>query len=201
MQQPALDGGFAEPVFAAQAVFRALMDALALPGRPRALAALPAAPSDLPPDLAAIALTLCDHDTPLWLDPDLQASAAVTAWLRFHTAAPLVEAPDQAQFALATRPALLPPLAQFAQGSDDYPDRSTTVILALSALHGGPDLALRGPGIDGEARIAPPGLPADFAAQWDVNRAQFPRGVDLLFVAGGEVLGLPRTTRIVSEAN
>ena len=37
-----------------------------------------------------MALTLCDHDTPVWLDPVLAASEAVAGWLRFHTGAPLV---------------------------------------------------------------------------------------------------------------
>jgi alpha-D-ribose 1-methylphosphonate 5-triphosphate synthase subunit PhnH len=201
MQQPDLGGGFTEPVFGAQAVFRALMDALANPGRPRPLAAGLAAPAELPPGLAAVALTLCDHDTPLWLDAELAASDAVLAWLRFHTAAPIVTAPAAAHFALATRAVLLPPLARFAPGTDDYPDRSTTIVLALPALRGGPALVLRGPGIAGEIRIAPQGLPADFVAQWTANRAHFPRGIDLLLVAGTEVLGLPRTTRIAPEAN
>ena len=43
------------------------------------------------------------------------------------------------------------------------------------------------------------GLPADFPAQWAVNNAQFPRGVDVVLCAGDRLAALPRTTRI-SEA-
>ena len=87
-------------------------------------------------------------------------------------------------------------LADFNQGSDLYPDRSTTVALAIQSVSGGQNVTLTGPGIDGSITIAPQGLPADFLAQWAKNGAQFPRGVDLLLVADGQLIGLPRTTRI-----
>jgi alpha-D-ribose 1-methylphosphonate 5-triphosphate synthase subunit PhnH len=87
-------------------------------------------------------------------------------------------------------------LADFDQGTDLYPDRSTTLALAIQSISGGPNLTLTGPGIDGSITIAPQGLPADFLAQWTENGAQFPRGIDLLLVADGQLIGLPRTTRI-----
>jgi alpha-D-ribose 1-methylphosphonate 5-triphosphate synthase subunit PhnH len=201
MEQQTLAGGFAEPVFGAQETFRALMDALANPGQVQSLAAPLGTPPGLTPELAAVALTLCDHDTCLWLDPALIESEAIVAWLRFHTAAPLNTDPVRAQFALVTSADALPPLAQFALGTDQYPDRSTTIALGVPSLTGGPALTLRGPGIRDHAHIAPQGLPPDFLAQWADNRGAFPRGVDLLLVGGGEVLGLPRTTRITMEAH
>ena len=199
MQAIDLEGGFAAPVLDAQRGFRALMDALANPGtmRPLDLGLTPPAP--LTPELGAVALTLCDHDSPLWLDRRLAGSAAVSAWLRFHTGAPVVDDPAAAHFALATGAEDLPLLNSFSLGSDQYPDRSTTVVLALPALNGGSPLTLRGPGIKEEQTISPVGLPGDFLAQWLENRAQFPRGVDLLLVADGAVIGLPRSTRISEE--
>ncbi len=92
-----------------------------------------------------MALALCDHDTPLWLDPPLAASEAVRTWLAFHCGAPLTEAPAEALFALAAEPARLPELALFGQGTQDYPDRSTTLILAVATLEDGPALRLEGP--------------------------------------------------------
>lgn len=194
-----LEGGFASPVFGAQTAFRAVMDALAHPGQLQPLSGGLVPPVGLAPELAEVALTLCDHDTSLWLDASLIASDAIVAWLRFHTGAPLVTDPERAQFALVSTVAELPPLACFALGTDEYPDRSTTVVLALPALSGGPVLALRGPGIRHTRTITPSGLPADFIAQWTANRSLFPRGVDLLLVADGELTGLPRTTRIGME--
>jgi alpha-D-ribose 1-methylphosphonate 5-triphosphate synthase subunit PhnH len=42
-------------------------------------------------------------------------------------------------------------------------------------------------------------LPSDFEARLAGNRALFPRGVDLLLVAGHELAALPRTT-VVARA-
>lgn len=196
-----LEGGFAEPVFGAQETFRALMDALANPGQMQALAHELHAPAGLPLELAAIALAMCDHDTQVWLDPSLVENEAIVAWLRFHTAAPLTTDPGRAHFALVADISALPALDRFALGTDEYPDRSTTIALSLPWLNGGPDLTLRGPGILDHAHIAPSGLPHDFVAQWTGNRELFPRGIDLLLASGGQVIGLPRSTRITMEAH
>ena len=199
MNALALDGGFAEPVLGAQNAFRALKDALANPGQPQALGHdLEHAPG-ITAELAAVALTMCDHDTEVWFDPVLAASEGIVAWLRFQTGAPITDYPSVAAFALVASPDRLPPLDSFALGIDEYPDRSTTIVLPVPRLTGGPSLTLRGPGIKHTQTIAPAGLPESFVVQWADNRALFPRGVDLLLVAGGQVIGLPRTTRISME--
>lgn len=200
MQSLTLEGGFAKPVFGAQETFRALMDAFANPGQTQPIDAGLDAPG-LAPELAAVALTMCDHDTLLWLDPALREDAGVVAWLRFHTGAPLTEDPAQAMFALVSKVELLPEMARFALGTDQYPDRSTTIALALPSLKSGADLTLRGPGIKDHAHIAPGGLPDGFVEQWGGNRELFPRGIDLLLCGEGHVVGLPRTTRITMEAH
>lgn len=192
-----LDGGFANPVMQAQQGFRALMDALANPGTIQQLALDLTPPAPLTPELAAVLLTLCDHDTGVWLEPDL-ATEAVTGWLRFHIGSPLNVAPNQAQFAVLRDSNALK-LKHFSPGTDIYPDRSTTIIVAVAALSGGDALVLKGPGIEHSVEISPLGLPEDFLDQWAENRAQFPRGVDLLLVADGAVIGLPRTTRIIGK--
>ena len=115
-QSETIDGGFADPVFDAQAVFKAVMDAMARPGTMSAVKPLAAPPPPLSPTAAAVALTLCDHDTPLWLDPALQASAAVRSCLAFHTGAPPANTPSDAAFALVSSPAELIALENFAQG-------------------------------------------------------------------------------------
>ena len=189
-----IDGGFAEPVFAAQRVFHAVMEALARPGRPQHFVADAAPPAPLTPGLGALALTLCDHDTPLWCDSALAGSAAVAGWLGFQCGTPFTGEPGAAAFALASDMALLPPLEAFAQGSDEYPDRSTTLLLAAPDTTG--RYRLRGPGIEGVIEAALPLPGGDFLVQWASNRARFPRGVDLLLVGDGVVIGLPRSCRI-----
>jgi alpha-D-ribose 1-methylphosphonate 5-triphosphate synthase subunit PhnH len=193
-----IDGGFADSVFDAQAVFKALMDAMARPGVVIDIRPLAAPPAPLSATGAAVALTLCDHDTPIWLDRTLQASAAVRSYLAFHAGAPLADTPGDAAFALVAVPAGLPPLGEFAQGTQEYPDRSATLIVQVDNLSEGAPLLLAGPGIETTATLAPSPLPAGFIADWQDNRARFPRGVDLILAAPGAVACLPRTVKITT---
>ena len=194
-QMDVIDGGFSAPVFNAQTVFRAVMDAMARPGTVQQLAELAQPPAPLAATVGAVALTLCDHDTPLWLDAGLQVSAA-KSWLAFHTGAPSAATPADAHFALVANPANLISLENFAQGTQEYPDRSTTLILQVDSLTQGTPLRLEGPGIETSATIAPTSLPRHFVEQWKQNGARFPRGVDLILAAPDGVACLPRTTRI-----
>ena len=192
-----IEGGFADLVLDAQSVFRAVMEALARPGMVQTLTPDAVPPPPLTPELGAVALTLCDHDTPVWLDPVLAASPEVTGWIAFHCGAPITADPAAAQFALVSDAALLPSLQAFGQGTDEYPDRSTTVVLASGIATRA--VTLRGPGIKDVLSTELPLPEGDFLAQWAENRERFPRGIDLLLVRSGAVIGLPRTTRI-SEA-
>jgi alpha-D-ribose 1-methylphosphonate 5-triphosphate synthase subunit PhnH len=185
-------------VLASQSTFRKVMDATARPGTIHTIAPGPAGPAPLAGAAAAIALTLFDHDTPVWLNAAFAADA-VTQWLRFNTGCPIVNDQAQSAFAVAGDLAALLPLASFALGTPDYPDRSTTLILQVASLTGGEALTLSGPGIRDTASLAPQGLPKDFVEQLAANRALFPLGVDVLLVAGNDIAALPRTT-IVARA-
>lgn len=189
-------GGFADPVFEAQSTFKTLMDCMARPGTIATLDAPSAPPSPMGPGAGAIALTLCDHDTPVYLSPAL-TGAGIQGWLAFQTGSLLTENRADATFAFFEKGAALPALSTFSTGSQEYPDRSTTVIAELSDLSGGAALMISGPGIDGEATIAPLGLPPHFGDMWRENAALYPRGVDLVLVSGADILCLPRTTKIV----
>ena len=191
-----LDGGFADPVLQSQTVFRAVMDALANPGTVQKLVTPHSMQSSIQAELASILLTLSDHDTSIWLDDRLRADNGVLEFVNFHSGAPVVREPGRAVFAFATGVEHLPRFDQFNLGTQEYPDRSTTIVLAVPALEGGAALITRGPGIKDHGHISPLGLPEDFVAQWAANRELFPRGIDLLLVADGAVMGLPRSTRI-----
>jgi alpha-D-ribose 1-methylphosphonate 5-triphosphate synthase subunit PhnH len=197
---PVLHRGFPDPVPDAQAVFRTVLAAMAAPGTIAALpGGRPEPPPPLTPALAALALTLADHDTPVWLDARLGAAPAVAAYLRFQTGAPVVDDPGRAHFAFALGLDRLPALAAFAQGSHDYPDRSTTLVLSLAALGDGDGLLLSGPGIKQRATLRAAPLSDGFVAALAGNHARFPRGVDCILVAGGKLAGLPRSTRVERE--
>lgn len=196
----AFSGGFQEPVFQAQAVFRTLMDCMARPGTIGDIAATVTPPKPMTPAAGAIALTLCDHDTTVWLTPALAASA-LPGWLAFNAGAVLAEERQNARFAFIEKGAMLPNFCLFAQGTQEYPDRSTTLVVEIEAFEGGRPLVLKGPGIRMQEEIAPAGLPDMFPQFWAENRQKFPRGVDLIIVAGDRIICLPRTTVIsVKEA-
>lgn len=193
MTSQALVAGFKDPVLHSQTAFRALMNALAHPGTPSALFLPDEAPEPLTPGLAAVALTLLDHDTPVWLSSSLAAAPAVTRFLAFHTGAPLVVEPDEAAFAFAANWDEVPSLSSFAQGTPTYPDRSTTLIVASPAFAGESGLRLSGPGIRGRRDLPGGVVPHKRLGEFAVNRAAFPLGVDVFVVAPNQVLGLPRT--------
>src|SRR5262245_53694134 len=100
----ALAPGFTDPVLSAQSTFRAVMDACAHPGTTYALSQAVAPPPPLSPGAGAVALTLLDQDTPIWLDAALDAETEVAYWLRFHTRAPIVSASERAAFAIISDP-------------------------------------------------------------------------------------------------
>lgn len=191
----ALSGGFADPVLDSQATFRAVLDALARPGKVMPLAPRVAPPVPLSPATAAVLATLADDGTPVFLDAGLDGEA-VRAWIGFHTGATVTRDPAAAAFAAIGDPARMPPLSAFAQGSAEYPDRSATIILQVADFDGPAKLRLTGPGIDGATVIAPYPLPPGLVAAMAENRALFPRGLDLVLAAHRALLGLPRSVRI-----
>jgi len=185
-----LVAGFADPVRDAQAAFRDALQALSRPGLVvECEVAVP--PLGLMPAGAALLLALTDHETPVWW----QRNGGLSDWLRFHTGAPPAAAPQEAAFALIADAATVSPLAAFGAGSDEEPDASATLLIELPSLDAGPPTTWSGPGIQGtrEVRLA---LPRHFWSQWSDNHSRFPRGVDVLFVCGTRLVGLPRTTRV-----
>lgn len=189
-------GGFTDPVFDGQAVFRQVMNALARPGKRAAFDGLTEPPAPLLATAGSIAATLFDHDTKIWLDPVLSRNESVAGWLTFNTSAPITRHTLDADFAVVADCRAMPSLESFAQGTQEYPDRSTTLIVQIDALEGGRELRLTGPGIKDAEIIAPQGLPDHFVDQWAGNRTRFPRGVDVILAAGEGIIGLPRTVKI-----
>lgn len=191
---------FGDPTRESQAVFRKVMDAVARPGSIHDLSFAPDTFEGLDRAAGAVALTLFDFETPVWLDPALRDGAA-EGWLRFHCGCPLTANPTAAAFAIVTDVATIPALAAFNQGDAKYPDRSTTLVIQLPALEGGPTVTLTGPGVNGEAAMALPGLSDELWDQIQANGAQFQFGVDLIFVAGDRLTALPRSTRITIKGD
>lgn len=185
-QSHTLAGGFTAPAEQGARAFRALLQAMARPGRIEQLTgATP--PLPLSPAAGALALVLLDGTTPVHL-AGRHDCAALRDWLTFHTGAPMVGAKDAA-FAFGDWAALMP-VTRFAIGNPAYPDRSATLVIELPGLQ--PKGAqLSGPGIETRAELSLPDTAA-FAA----NHALFPLGFDAYLTAGDLVAGLPRSTKV-----
>jgi len=195
----ALAPAFADPVLEAQAVFRAVMDAMARPGTVKSISGDLDPPRPLSRAAASVLLALLDHETPFWLDAPLADAADVVGWILFHTGAPHVTQPDEAAFAILADPAQAPLLERFALGSVEYPDRSATLILQVESFSGMP-VRLTGPGIAETLSFAASPLPGGFLAQMEANRALFPRGIDLIFVTEDALAAMPRSTHVEAES-
>jgi alpha-D-ribose 1-methylphosphonate 5-triphosphate synthase subunit PhnH len=186
MTQQSLLGGFHDAPIASARAFRAALEAMARPGTVWPVEGA-LAPAPLSVAAGVLLLTLCDGTTPLHLAPALD-TPVLRDWVTFHTGAPLVSA-EQARFALGSW-ADLTPVTRFAIGLPDYPDRSATLIVEMTALTP-TNARLTGPGIATEARLALPEI-----AAFRANRALFPMGFDIYLTCGNHLAGLPRSTKV-----
>jgi alpha-D-ribose 1-methylphosphonate 5-triphosphate synthase subunit PhnH len=181
-----LSGGFADPAVEAARGFRAILEAMAHPGRIVRLAGA-SAPAPASPALATALLALADPTTPVHL-AGRHDTADLRQWLAFHTGAPT--GPRAGAVFAAGDWAALGPLADYDAGLPEYPDRSATLIVEVPQL-ANTGLRLTGPGIEHEAHLS---LPEGAAFRW--NAARFPLGLDFLFTCGDRLAALPRTTRV-----
>jgi alpha-D-ribose 1-methylphosphonate 5-triphosphate synthase subunit PhnH len=190
--------GFADQALDSARAFRLMLDAMAHPGRILPMPAMIDAPSPLLPTAATICLTLCDYDTPLWLD-ETYRTASVLDYLRFHSGAPIVEEISAASFLLCSASSAPVALAQANRGTAEYPDASATLVIQLPTFPSDEFLTLKGPGIDGTQAFSTCGLAPRF---WDLmadNHALVPLGSDLFFATTGGIAALPRSTQIKRE--
>ncbi len=192
-----IGAAFADPVMDTQRAFRAILAAMAEPGSVHRCAAHLDAPPGVSKAAIVIALTLADQDTPVWMDGSF--SHQVLRYLRFHSGCPLACQRGDAVFALLGPWSPAFAIGDFPVGDERYPDRSATLIIDCEALTGGPEVVWSGPGIRGSRRVSPIPPFADFWHCVRDNRARYPLGVDILLVAGDEIMGLPRSTRVEDQ--
>lgn len=186
MLDQSMSGGFSSPSEQSAQVFRAALSAMARPGRVEQVTGA-SGPAPLSTAAAALLLTLCDGETPLFLAPGFDGED-IRAWVAFHTGAPIVPAAE-AQFALGRWDDLLP-LDSFPIGTPEYPDRSATLIVEMEGSAETP-ARLSGPGIETTTTSALPAL-----RPFQDNRQLFPQGLDFYFTRGAQLSALPRSTKV-----
>lgn len=181
--------GFGDPVRDSQAVFRAVLNAMARPGHVQSVSGPEDVPRPLDRATAAVLLTLVDGETSLWLD---EQAADARGWAAFHCGVRPAEIAE-ARFVVAIDP---PPLGRLCPGTEEEPEASATLILQVPALDDGVPLRLTGPGLAAPTMLAIGGLNEQFFAEWTSNHALFPKGIDVILCSGDLVAALPRTVRL-----
>ncbi|MEM9331561.1 MAG: phosphonate C-P lyase system protein PhnH [Pseudomonadota bacterium] len=195
----ALSAGFENPPVQASHAFRMLMTAMAQPGIVQFLPFEIDFPKPLNAGSAMIMLTLLDHETPAWVDQDLSQDP-VLDYLKFHCGSPIAKTPRNAMFAFFKHCPDQTVLSDFAIGTPEYPDSSTTYVIQLDHLTPDGDVALSGPGIQTVNTFGAAGLNHSFWEWAKRNHAEFPLGNDVFLASNDAIVALPRSVRILEMA-
>lgn len=186
MGGPELSGGFSDPATASATAFRAVLNAMSRPGTIERVAGAHA-PQPVSVAAAVTLLTLCDHETSVFLGDGFD-TGPVREWISFQTGAVAGPA-EKADFALGQWTDFVG-RHDFPIGTPEYPDRSTTLIVEMEALEA-EGARLSGPGIRDVAALSLPEV-----KRFAENALLFPLGLDFIFTCGDRVAALPRTTRV-----
>ena len=88
-------------------------------------------------------------------------------------------------------------LGQGKSGTLAQPHQSVTLLIETKERDNGEKVILEGPGIDGEIQIKVSGEEMSWMKEREKQNYEFPCGVDLIFCTeNGEIMGLPRTTKV-----
>jgi len=113
----------------------------------------------------AVALTLLDYETPVWLDAALAQSGEVAAGSSF-TPERRLRTIRNGGIRLYRRSAKHAAFAAFSQGSMEYPDRAATLVLQVDRLSGDDGLRLSGPASGEVVRCSPRRCPRTSRRAW-----------------------------------
>lgn len=197
--------GFASPVQGSQRMFRVVLQATARPGRiqqlpAEALSALQA-PAPMGRAMCAALLTLLDAEVRAHFSGRLHTEE-VRRYLSFHCGAQESDAASADFVAAHAQDVTRETLSSLRDGSDQAPQDGATLLVEVPSLlpqGRGARLVLRGPGVNGEARLAVDGLAETFWRERMAREVMFPRGIDLLLTCGERFAAIPRSTRIALE--
>ncbi len=190
-----------DEVHDAQRLYREILDAVARPGSLRRLHGVPPHPAEFAEAAAAVALTLLDGSV---TRATAGYSGEVGAWLQAKTRCPEAGAAD-ADFLFLGDAASRPELLATAQAGDPlYPETGATAVIQLVRLEAEPfegalRMRLTGPGVEGFATLYAGGLDAVTLATLAHRNAEYPLGIDVLFVCGDRVAAVPRSVRVEWE--
>lgn len=190
---------FTHAVQNSQEVFRCALTAISFPAQPQTCPVMLTNPCpQFSPALAALALSLCNGESIVWLSPAINTDDN-KAWLRFHGGIHFTDSAKEADFLFVATPQEMPPLSLLNKGNVRYPDRSATLCLGgVSFEKSEQKLTAQGPGIQG-THIWHCSLSPQFIAERQENNQQYPLGIDMFVCDASRIAGLPRTTTLSME--
>lgn len=185
---------FVPEAVASANAFRQILDCMAKPGHVSELETGWDVPAPLYLTTATLLLTLCDFQSSIWLSSEF-SHHPVLEFLKFHTGAPLAKEAATSAFAVVSAQSGLPRLSEFSQGTHEYPDRSTTVVIQVEGFQADA-VVLSGPGLKHPATFGVEPLGAKFWSEMVANHQQYPLGVDVIFASPSHIACCPRSTKI-----
>jgi len=186
--------GFENRISGPRKTFRAIIEAMAHPGRLVRIKSKLNIPDLLNPASAATCLTFLFDEAPLWADLSWNSSAI--SWFQFHCGCSIVTEPCMAHYALITRPEVMPPLNTFKIGGNKHPESATTLIVQVEQFNNDKGKILSVPGMKTTTHFAPEGIPPKFWEQWQFLAASSPLGMDVFFTCNDILAALPGKTEI-----
>lgn len=174
-------------------MFRLQMDAMAHPGGAMEFPPCVGGVGALNPVALSVAETLCDHETPIWLDARLSTQDVIDT-LRFRCGCPITTDASDASFAFFSESPNIDVLRGFPDGTPDYPDRSTTLVIQVSHIANEGSIKISGPGVKETGSLGIHGLESGFWTWRHENLRKFPLGIDVLLASPTHLTALPRTT-------
>jgi alpha-D-ribose 1-methylphosphonate 5-triphosphate synthase subunit PhnH len=194
------EAGADDPAVGTARSFRRVLEAMSRPGKIIRYPEIIDSPPQLSPTLAGLLLTLTDTDTSIWLTAELRHVDSEN-WIRFHTGARLSSDPAGAAFAVGSATGLLAEATAFNFGTPEYPDRSTTMIVAVPGFVNGLPVILEGPGNPHPVKLRGESLDEGFWRLLQGNAQAFPLGLDCIFAAPKAIAAVPRSSTIVMAGN
>jgi alpha-D-ribose 1-methylphosphonate 5-triphosphate synthase subunit PhnH len=188
-----------DTVFDAQEHFRVLLDSMSRPGKINLLPAM----DILPPEglQSAAALTgfaLLNSDVTYFIAG--KNSAVIAEYLLVNTSSQHAEI-SVADYIFIPEFFYGEALYEARVGTAIYPEDSATIIAQSNLISSEPhegaiELTLKGPGVNGEAKVYISGLSRDLLDFLKIQNEEYPLGIDMIITdKANNVMGLPRSNR------
>lgn len=179
--------------------YRSLLQSLIRPGRVVRLADL----DGVPPLSAPMAIAECLLDAEVGFCVTGSSCAQVLQTAIADATGARTECLEAADFVFFSEGNSRGGVRRAKRGRSEFPEEGATLVYCLESPSADVSdrfrVRLTGPGIPGPSGIAPemPGIPVQEFKDLMIVNADYPLGVDAFFVRpNGEVMGLPRSTRI-----